>query len=403
MRPGSVPCRRDAARRKKGGCVLVKLFLKHSAALPVSLLVSLCFFATFFAQTTKAQTDQRGLTLRKTEAGESRIALVIGNSVYSNAPLQNPVNDARDTAKALVELGFEVTHGENLSQNDMKRVIRVFGDKIRNGGVGLFYYAGHGVQVNGINYLIPVGATITKEEEVEYESVDVGFVLAQMENARNRLNIVILDACRNNPFARSFRSTKNGLASIDAPSGTLIAYATAPGSVASDGNTRNGLYTQELLNAIRIPGLKIEDVFKQVRRAVQSKSANQQLPWESSSLVGDFYFGEAGVARETPARPGQTESSAEAPKKMVQQPRISESDYEEVQKIYQQIKGETDCDKTRRLAERLTSYYSNTNLVPEDKRVTLRYPSGGQEPTIANLARDRYLRIRSAKNNCFAK
>lgn len=221
---------------------------------------------------------------------EQRLALVIGNAAYPTEPLQNPANDARDLAQVLSKLGFEVIHRENLSQNDMKKSIRTFGKKLQGGGVGLFYYAGHGVQVDGKNYLIPVNAAVNSEREVEYESVDVGFVLAQMEAARNPLNIVILDACRNNPFSRSFRSSTRGLASIDAPAGTLIAYATAPGSVASDGNAGNGLYTQELLANMRQPELKIEEVFKRVRIGVQQKTAGKQVPWESSSLTGDFYF-----------------------------------------------------------------------------------------------------------------
>ncbi|MEW6208628.1 MAG: SUMF1/EgtB/PvdO family nonheme iron enzyme [Acidobacteriota bacterium] len=253
--------------------------------------------------TASAQQEGRDLRVQKAVQGEQRVALVIGNSAYRDAPLLNPVNDAKDMSAALRALGFEVIYGENLSQNLMKRNIRAFGDKIRNGGVGLFYYAGHGIQISGVNYLVPVNAVITKEEEVEYESVDVGLVLAQMENARNRLNIVILDACRNNPFARSFRSTKNGLASIDAPSGTLIAYATAPGSVASDGGAgRNGLYTEELLRFMQTPDLNIEQVFKRVRIAVQSKTQGKQIPWESSSLVGDFFFSRTQPAP-TPANP----------------------------------------------------------------------------------------------------
>jgi hypothetical protein len=357
---------------------------QRSHTFPV-VLISAYILAPLFTQAFNAQTDQRSLEVRRQDSKESRVALVIGNSAYRDAPLRNPVNDARDTAQTLRDLGFDVIYEENLSQNDMKRSIRAFGDKIRDGGVGLFYYSGHGAQVSGINYLVPVGATITNEPEIEYEAVDAGLVLAQMESAKNRLNIVILDACRNNPFARAFRSPKSGLASIDAPAGTLIAYATAPGSVASDGDKRNGLYTQELLKAMRVPGLKIEDVFKQVRIAVQSKSANKQLPWESSSLVGDFYFSEPKTG---PGKTGQT-------------PEISESDYQEVQKIYGAHKAEKDCNVIRRLAERLTSYYSNTNLVPEDKRSSLLYPSKNQEPTIANLARDGYLRIKEAKSVCF--
>lgn len=232
-----------------------------------------------------------------------RVALVIGNSDYQAGPLLNPVNDARAMARALQEAKFEVLKYENvLTIADMKRAIREFGEKIQNGGVGLFYYAGHGIQVNGKNFLIPTEAEIYREEEVEYESVDVGFVLAQMEAAHNRMNIIILDACRNNPFARSWRSASQGLAFINAPAGTLIAYATAPGSVASDGTGENGLYTQELLKQIRKPKLKIEDVFKNVRVNVLEYSGELQTPWESSSLIGDFYF----VQEETTAQIGKT-------------------------------------------------------------------------------------------------
>jgi hypothetical protein len=234
-------------------------------------------------------TQQRQL-IQGDSRSEKRSALVIGNSAYATAPLKNPVNDAQDMAQALRGLGFEVIYRENLSQNDMKRAIREFGAKIRGGGVGLFYYAGHGVQVKGINYLVPVDAKVESEEEVEYECIDAGFVLAQMESARNSLNIMILDACRNNPFARSFRSASRGLAVMDAPSGTLIAYATAPGSVASDGNARNGIYTQELLRYIGTSGLTVEEIFKRVRGSVQNLTQGKQTPWEASSLVRDFFF-----------------------------------------------------------------------------------------------------------------
>ncbi len=249
------------------------------------------------------QSRNRGLGVQQTTSPERRLALVIGNGAYSDSPLRNPVNDAHDMAQALRDLGFEVIYGENLLRNEMKSRIQEFGDKLRNSSVGLFYYAGHGVQVKGRNYLIPVDSKITKETEVEYESVDLGFALAQMEDAHNRLNIVILDACRNNPFARSYRSVNSGLASIDAPGGTLIAYATAPGSVASDGEGRNGLYTLELLSFMRSPGAKIEEVFKRVRIAVQSKTAGKQIPWESSSLTGDFYFLDAGRPESETASP----------------------------------------------------------------------------------------------------
>lgn len=237
----------------------------------------------------QSQSD-RGQSAKRPAPSESRVALVIGNGAYKDSPLPNPVNDARDMASVLKGVGFEVIPGENLTQARMKRAIAEFGQKIRLGGVGLFYFAGHGAQVKGVNYLIPVGAEIEKELDIEVEAVELDRVLNEMREARNRLNIVILDACRNNPFARGFRSGRGGLASVNAPTGVLIAYATEPGNTASDGNRRNGLYTQELLAAIRTPGLKVEDVFKTVRKRVLEKSHGAQTPWEHSSLVGDFYF-----------------------------------------------------------------------------------------------------------------
>lgn len=234
---------------------------------------------------------QEQLNVTKQDAErEQRIALVIGNGAYTYSPLPNPVNDARDMAAILKERRFQVIYQENVTKIEMKKAIRIFGERIQKGGVGLFYFAGHGIQVNGKNYLIPVGVTIDHEYEVEDESVDLEFLLGQMAHAQNQLNIVILDACRNNPFARSFRSNARGLAYVAAPSGTIIAYATAPGDAASDGSRRNSPYTEELLKYVRETGLRIEDIFKRVRLAVQKKTGGRQIPWESSSLVGDFYF-----------------------------------------------------------------------------------------------------------------
>ncbi|MBS1808050.1 MAG: SUMF1/EgtB/PvdO family nonheme iron enzyme [Acidobacteria bacterium] len=235
--------------------------------------------------------QDRGLTV--TAQGERRVALVIGNSAYALGALANPVNDARDIAATLRQANFEVLFGENQNRRQMRELIRQFGDKIRNGGVGLFFFAGHGVQVNSTNFLIPIGAEITKETEVEDEAVSVNFVLAQMEDARNKLNIVVLDACRDNPFARSFRTAgERGLAvTKSAPTGTLIAYATGAGSVASDGAGRNGLFTQELLTNLKTPGLTLESVFRRTRTTVRSKSNGQQVPYEYTSVEGeDFYF-----------------------------------------------------------------------------------------------------------------
>jgi tol-pal system protein YbgF len=221
---------------------------------------------------------------------ERKIALVIGNGAYKSSPLLNPVNDANDMANVLKKIGFSVRLKVNANQRSMEKAIRSFGKDLRSGGVGLFYFAGHGIQVYGRNYIIPIGANIQSEADVKYESVDAERVLSQMYEAENGLNIIILDACRDNPYARSFRSSEKGLAKMDAPTGSILAYATAPGSVAADGTGRNGLYTSKLLKYMMEPNLPIERVFKRVRIDVVKASGNRQTPWESSSLMGDFYF-----------------------------------------------------------------------------------------------------------------
>jgi formylglycine-generating enzyme required for sulfatase activity len=232
-------------------------------------------------------------------AAETRIALVIGNSSYASGPLPNPANDAQMMADTLGKLGFDVIARRNADQNTMKRAIQDFGARLEKGGpsaVGLFYYAGHGVQLNGRNYLIPTTAQIDREGDVEIEAVSADWVIEQMRYARNRLNIVILDACRNNPFTRSMRSVDHGLATMDAPAGILIAYSTAPGAVAMDGNGRDSPYTEALSQAMRDLHEPVEQVFKHVRVGVMSATANKQVPWESSSLTGDFYFAGANTA-----------------------------------------------------------------------------------------------------------
>lgn len=219
-----------------------------------------------------------------------RVALVIGNGGYKEAPLSNPANDARAMAQVLKDNGFAVTLKVDTDIKGMLSSIRHFGDQLRKGGVGVFYYAGHGMQIKGRNYLIPVGSAIEREDEVAYQAVDAQAILDKMDAAGNGTNIMILDACRNNPFARSFRSAQQGLAPMDAPVGTLVAFATAPGAVASDGVGSNGLYTHHLLAALREPGIKVEDVFKRVRSSVRRDSKDKQVPWEATSLEGDFYF-----------------------------------------------------------------------------------------------------------------
>ena len=219
----------------------------------------------------------------------NKSALVIGNGAYRDIPLRNPVNDAQAIAAALEKLGFRVTQKTNVTQPDMENAIREFGQALKKEDVALFYFSGHGIQVNGVNYLIPIGADIRSEDEVKYKAVDAGMVLDKLETAGNQLNIVILDACRNNPY-KGARSMSRGLAVMSAPPGALLAYATAPGSTAADGEGENSPYTKHLLEMMNAPGLKIEEVFKKVRVAVMADTENQQVPWEASSLTGDFYF-----------------------------------------------------------------------------------------------------------------
>jgi uncharacterized caspase-like protein/Tfp pilus assembly protein PilF len=225
---------------------------------------------------------------------QKRLALVIGNSAYQHGgALKNPVNDARAISGALQNAGFEVLRHENLTQNQMKKVINDFGLKLRDYEVGLFYYAGHGIQHKGINYMIPVEADLQAAEQIEFDCVAADRILAFMDAASTKVNILIMDACRNNPFERSWnRSAEgSGLAMMNAPTGTLIAYATAPGKVASDGESANGLYTSVLLKYLKDPSLNIEQVFKRVRTEVTEKSQGAQVPWETTSLTGgDFYF-----------------------------------------------------------------------------------------------------------------
>jgi uncharacterized caspase-like protein len=231
-------------------------------------------------------------------AQDRRVALVIGNAAYKSVTtLQNPVNDSRAIAKSLRSLGFEVVERENVGREGFASAVREYGDKLRGASVGLFYFAGHGLQVKGRNYLVPVDADIAREDEVQYRSFDVNEVLDKMDSARTAVNIVVLDACRNNPFARSFKPAQTGLAQMDAPTGTLIAFATAPGSVAQDGDGSNGLYTGALLKHIAAPGVAVEQMFKRVRVDVVNASKNQQVPWESSSLNRDFAFASAAAAK----------------------------------------------------------------------------------------------------------
>ncbi len=231
-------------------------------------------------------------------AGE-RVALVIGNSNYSNfSPLANPQNDARLMGETLQRSGFTVKTLVDAEYDTLKRAMLEFGRTIRERDTeaALFYYAGHGVQVKGENYLIPVNANVASEDEVELEAININDFLGVMESSKSGVNIVILDACRNNPFSSSGRSATRGLAPVDAPKGSYIAYATAPGQVALDGEGGNSPYTKALTEAMAEPGLPIERVFKRARAKVQAETGASQVPWETSSITGEFFFKGQGLA-----------------------------------------------------------------------------------------------------------
>jgi Caspase domain len=237
---------------------------------------------------------------------EKRVALVVGNADYQSVSrLNNPVNDARLMADTLKGLGFTLIGGGaqiNLDKAALDNAVQSFGKRIQDADVRLFYYAGHGVQVAGSNYLVPVNANPTREADVDFQMVDVNLVLRQMQGSGKELNLVILDACRNNPFGgRGLRATGGGLAQMRAPTGTLISYATQPGSVALDGVGGNSPYTTALAQAIQKPGLDIFQTFNQVGLAVQRSTGGSQQPWVSSSPIDGSFFFSAAPAAATPA------------------------------------------------------------------------------------------------------
>ncbi len=223
-------------------------------------------------------------------ATDKRVALVIGNARYASAPLANPVNDAKDMAGRLKELGFEVILVPDADKQAMEQAVERSKRNLQSSHAGLFYFAGHGLQLDGQNYLVPVDAQINSESDVRYRTLPADWVLGKMEDAGNPVNIVVLDACRNNPFSRGFRSQNQGLAQMRSPKGSIITYATAPGEVAADGGGRNGLYTKHLLRHMGTGGIKVEELFKRVREDVYKDSGEKQLPWTSSSIMGDFSF-----------------------------------------------------------------------------------------------------------------
>jgi len=253
---------------------------------------------------------------------ETRLALVIGNSNYKSVTaLPNPVHDAEAIANDLREAAFDVTQAPDLGQSDMRRAIRDFAAKVSTKGpdtIALVFYAGHGVQVDGENFLIPVDARIQREADIPIEAVRLADLMNALSSVPSKMRIVILDACRNNPFATGKQA--RGLAIVDAPTGSIVAYSTAPGTEATDGAGANSPYTTAFLEVSKEPRLQIEQVFKQVRRKVHDATKGQQTPWESSSLTSDFWFLPADeaapapvVASATPAVPSATRQPAQLP------------------------------------------------------------------------------------------
>ena len=249
---------------------------------------------------------------------DKRIALVIGNSAYQNvARLDNPKNDAKLMAETLRGLGFTLIG--NGAQVDLDKaafdnVLQKFGNQLVGADVALFYYAGHGIQVRGSNYLVPVNANPAREADVLFQMVDTALVLAAMEGSGTKLNMVLLDACRNNPFGgRGLRATEGGLAQMRAPEGTLISYATQPGNVALDGAGGNSPYTKALSQTIRKAGLDIFQTFNEIGLAVMQATGNEQQPWVSASPIkGTFHFVVSGEVTVTPATASKTSEAAEA-------------------------------------------------------------------------------------------
>ncbi len=232
-----------------------------------------------------------------------RLALAIGNAGYAEAPLTNPRNDAQDIAARLSGAGVTVTLRQDADQRAMEDAIVRFTRALAGeGNVGLFFFAGHGVEHQGRNYLLPIGAQIASVVDLRYKAVDAGQVLDGMAEAGNGLNLVVLDACRNNPYARSVRSASRGLARMTPARGTLILYATQPGAVAADGDGRNGTFTKHLLAAMAAPGLEVEQVFKRAALAVDQETGGAQTPWVEGVVLGSFAFA-PGAGTPSPLSP----------------------------------------------------------------------------------------------------
>lgn len=335
-----------------------------------------------------------------------RVALVIGNSAYAGAAaLDNPANDATAMAAALKRLGFSVIQISDGSRAQMLEAIQSLGNNLRaKSGVGVLYYAGHGLQLDWRNYMVPVNATLANASEVPGQAVDLDVVLQTFKSAGSRMNIVILDACRDNPFAAT--TGAKGLAQMDAPPGTFLAYATAPGNVAEDGAMgTNGLYTGFLLRELTRPASKIEDIFKRVRLQVRQTSKGRQVPWESTSLEEDFVFNDGvkhsfrseDLEQLRQPRPTRAETVVQAPAGMVQADSGQKLDYEramEEAKATSKLSKEQAAEQAFKREKADWDRIANSRNPDDFYDYLLRYPSGSiSELASAALERLEHARI----------
>ena len=288
---------------------------------------------------------------------EQRIALVIGNSKYRNTvQLSNPVNDAKSVAQLLNSAGFEVISATDLSHNQMIEAVQEFSGKVAGRGpntVAMVYYAGHGVQLAGENYLVPVDARISSEPDLINGSLRLVDVMATLEAIPSRMRIVILDACRNNPFP-SLNDAGRGLAIVDAPKGSIVAYSTAPGTEALDGTGEHSPYAAAFLRLAHEKNLPIEQLFKRIRLDVGSSTEGQQTPWESSSLTSDFYFfGDTAVAATRAPAPVKTAYTAnDLPSRSSRQAYeyvLADNSIENYQEFIRLYPNDPMCDRIRAL------------------------------------------------------
>jgi hypothetical protein len=296
----------------------------NSLLLCAGLLVGLLGLSRGTAFAEVATSTEQPAVAQALQGPEQRVALVIGNSNYQNvAQLPNPDNDAQSMAQFLNSAGFEVIEATDLTQNDMLKVVQDFSARIAARGpntVAMIYYAGHGVQLAGENYLIPIDARISSPSDLVNNSVRLVDIMATLEAIPSRLRIVLLDACRNNPFP-TINDAGRGLAIVDAPNGSIVGYSTAPGAEALDGTGGHSPYASAFLQLAREPNVPIEQLFKRVRLEVNHATGGQQTPWESSSLTSDFYFfGDTAVAAtRPPARGPVVQMASNLPNRSVRQ------------------------------------------------------------------------------------